>query len=419
MRTSTIGLAAAVVLLAILPGAPAVGADEAGDYVPIGEPLAGASDVASATEIEVGDHLDSLGGPDSDTAQRWYRYERQYPGSTVHFSATIGMLAADPWASDEIEVAAYAGSEECGTARESGSRRQGRLLTSYLAVPGPQVTREECAGAGAFAFSVTRGPSGSGLDIKSPLEIRVIEEPPAIDSAGLAQLDEIEPPAIDLSSPGEDVRGGRSFEDAVALEAGSYRGTLTPGETQIFSVPVGWGQYASAAVEFPPPNTELAAKLGDASRPVSLRLHAPTRAFANTSSSSSSYDAISESSGAGLTAHTLPMAWANRQSSSRANLAASLAGDHYLVVTLADDPTASTGEGSFEVPFVLGVEVTGKVRGTPEYDEGAELLGDPAAEDSETGPLAVVGLAAVGLGLLALIGAVWLAIRRRRGAAAG
>lgn len=402
LLAALVATAAAVAL-----GGPAAGAGEPGPYEPIGEPIVGGSDAASAADIEAGDSLDTLGGPDEEGSQRWYRYERKQPGSTVHVSATISLLGADPSASDALELEAFAGSRDCGSSSVSGSRGQGAVLASYLAVPGSWTSTEECADASAYTFSVTRG--AGGLDVEAPVEIRVIEEPEPVDSAKLARLDEVEPPAIDLSDPGEEVRGGRTFDEAVPLEPGSYRGRLSSGETQIFSLPVGWGQYASAAVEFPPPNTALAAELGDSSRPVALRIHAPTRALAN-AGYGSSYDTISGQTGRTLMAYTLPVAWANRQSSGSA-AASSLAGDHYLLVTMAP---AAAEESAPEVVFTLGVEVGGAVRGTPEYSDGEKLIGDPAGQEGAQGTLAVLGVVAVVLGAAALVAAAWLALRRRR-----
>ena len=425
-----------------------VGERAANPYAAIGTPVTGGPDALSATTIGVGDSLDALTGPGTQGGQRWYRYQRTIPGSTVHFSASMAQLAADPSAWDHLRVAAYAGAVDCGTSYDSVSRQYRPILATYLAVPGYRSYNDACTDAAAYAFSVTRGDStGAGLDIEAPLEIRVIEEPPADDADSLAKSDASEQPPIDLTAPAEGRRGGNSFGEAESIEPGVFSGTLVPGETQIFKVAAGWGQTVSAAAEFPPANAALAEALGDHARYTALWLYSPARGLVSATSDARNQGTFGAHYASSLHGHSYPIAWANRTSTYEHHTAASMAGDYYVAVSLV----GREGERSrVEVPFVLGIDVNGAARGAPSYAEDAAVIGEQpseAADDqvdeqadgqdgaetgAEEGPVeagtddgdeeetSMVKLVATGVvvggGLLALLVAALLLARRRGGA---
>lgn len=426
-----------------------VGERAANPYAAIGTPVAGGPDALSATTIEAGDSLDTLTGPGTAGGQRWYRYERAIPGSTVHFTASMMHVGADPGASDQVQVQGFAGSAECGRDQDSATRQYRPVLAAAVAVPGYRQYDEACTEAAAYTFAVTRGDGTDyGLDVEAPLEIRIIEEPPVVDPDSYARSEDSEQPRIDLSHPADGPEGGNSFGEAEPIEPGALAGTLVPGETQIFKIAAGWGQTVSAAVDFPPANAALAEALGDRSRYTALWLYSPARGLVNSTSYSRSQGTFSAHyTSSALNGQSYPIAWANRTSYVGAQAASSVAGDHYVVVSLVgvEDEQSTT-----EVPFVLGVAVTGKVRGAPSYVDGAAAIGDrpapPADEDeanaaAESGGQEVepadasreatgddggeegagmsglaVGAAVLGGGLLALLVAGLLLARRRAGA---
>ncbi|GAA1751815.1 VWA domain-containing protein [Aeromicrobium alkaliterrae] len=215
-----------------------------------GEPVEGTADVADAPEIAApGQYLDALpaDGP------LHYRIPRTQEGSTIHAGLTF--------------------------AGESGSVGQGVNLTLY---PASGLDGVSCVSSTTYGDSIGQAdpfyfggvstwkadpddpcntedevvlviePTGSGTAGR-PVELAVYEEPPLATGAD-RDLDPA--PASPTWSPltpdadaVEDTVPGTSLASAPLVEDGTYALDITQGETQVFAVPLDWGQSLQAQLD--------------------------------------------------------------------------------------------------------------------------------------------------------------------------
>ncbi|UYM03993.1 vWA domain-containing protein [Solicola gregarius] len=348
-------------------------------YEAIGTPVTGGPGRDQAAEITAGDWLDTLGGPKSDTGQRWYRFKRTVPKSTIHVSATI----ANPTGEDALHLRVYAGQTECGFAQGQGPATYRPFVVAAVAAPGFNEFEDECVNAGELTIMVQRGAPNGGFAKNSdvPVEIRAIEEAPATNAKALpGRLEERAEKKPSMSNP-TDIVGGNTFGNAVEVEPGAYSGTLVPGEAQLFEIDADWGQRVNAAVDFPKPDKALADAIGSYGPAPTLWIYSPSRATASSAFHSAQQSILSSSSTTDLYGHSYPIGYNNRQSFVDAQSAASIAGKYYISVSVARDEDS---KASYEIPFTLGVDVEGKTSNVPEYDGGEPQIGESESDDSTT-----------------------------------
>lgn len=343
----------------------------------IGTPVEGGQDADDAAEIAAGDWKDTLGGADSSTSERWYTFTRTIPKSTLHISATIANQSGE----DALHVNVYAGKTECGYAQDNAPATYRPFLAAALATPGFRESDENCADADEVTIEVARGLPDLGGYAKNtdvPLEIRVIEEPPAGNADQLpAEGDEQEEKKPDMTDPSPIV-GGNTFGNAVEIEPGAYSGTLVPGEAQLFKVDADWGQRVNSALQFPKPTGKLADAIGILGPQTNLWIYSPSRANASSSSHGTQQNGLSSSIPTELDGHTYQIAYNNRARMVDPQVAAALAGEYYISVAI----TQNEGEhDDYEVPFTLGVDLEGKANGEPVYDGGEPTIGGATSDD--------------------------------------
>lgn len=298
-----------------------------------------------------------------------------------------------------------------------------------------------------LTFGVARTSDEPGTEPRD-VELRVALEPIPEDSSGAGEIEsslDAEHPAPAGTDP-TSVAGGGSFNDAPAVESGqTLSDTVVAGENRFYRVPAGYGQNLVLKSRFTQ-NPEHAEQVTvTAFNPVREQL-----SFSSASDGDSvqrdhlAVDASQDGENLGFLPDSIDNAYRWNQSHEYVQ-AASLSGDHYVVVSREFDPEA----GDTELPFELTVDPAGEAQDGPElittaaqYEEsfgpvdgGTEQEPDAGAspdasegtetealdteatssddEDRGTGPLPWI-LGGAGAVLVAG-GALWLGLRRRNG----
>lgn len=368
-------------------------------YLGGGSAVAGGGERHEATEVRSGTWFDTLGAPGSDSDERWYTFERVLATSTLHLHASL-RIRRDPDApvpSDGLQIEAFAGDKACGSGEDRGEGGTDAVLSAYAPIPGLTKPDEECLGADTVTFVVRR--TGDQNVPATPVEIYATEEAAAPAEPLTPVTPDADPPGLDLSSPTGDLQiGAPAFGLAPQLAIGTHSTAIVPGETQIFSVPVGWGQRLSTAARFP--------KSVDGPMTARISVISPNRATVFAPHSADLEDGGDTS----IAAHTPSVAYGNRSSTDAAVAAANVAGDYLVMVSL----TADDDVPRVDVPFVLGVDVFGTEEPRPGYRgelvDDASPLSAAADTDGSSFPWWIAALAVVaGLGVGA---GAWFATRK-------
>ncbi|GAA3068405.1 MULTISPECIES: hypothetical protein [Actinomycetes] len=417
----TIAAMGGALLVMLLPGpeAAAAGEDTVQDTVqePVlqGEEITGGSNPGDAVALSSGtQYLDEF-----TTGTLHYRIPREVAHSTLHVGITTLGQSGD---GDQVrvEMGTWEG-DLCAsdTISSSASGFLDHLRTTHVAAGPPLDGGADgtCGSSEEIVLTIElNADPEDAVSVGQPLEILVYEEPRPV------RLGELPPPDEgfdhDWRDIGRDVSGaleiepGRSFGMAPELEPGStYEVTIRPGETQIFRVPVDWGERLQAEAFFPEPDEHLADRLAGMGS-VSLAVTNPLRALVDHDSGT-----LSTSSATQSRVSPGPVRWFNREFNYNM-----LAGDHYLVVT-ADEHDASDSLSLF---YRLTLDTFGEAGdGAPAYPDDYEGAwptfsgGEVTADGPGTGALtrisalgdstavvavlAVVGLLLIGSGSIVLV----------------
>ncbi|MFF2651341.1 hypothetical protein [Streptomyces sp. NPDC058045] len=218
--------------------------------------------------------------------------------------------------------------------------------------------------------------------------------------------------------------GGAGFGSAVAVETGSFRGSVTPGRTRYYRVPVDWGQQVYAEAELGGTNGAVDANSFDG---VMLSLHNPARTLVV--ERGTSYTGSSRS----VALDPLPpVDYRNRFAARTERAAMRFAGWYYLAVSVAPDVGLKFGKGPYAL--TLRVKVSGRAKSGPLYngkpvpaaafgvtdrDREAAANGDSAdagaGATKPDGAMRTLAVAAFGAGLtLVLVLGGWTVLARRR-----
>ena len=401
-----------------------------------GERIDGGDTEASAVPVSAGQYIDTLGRAGSEN---WYLVERQIPGSSIQFG--VAGKSSD-W-SDEVELSTFpAGSSatsSCGSENWYEGATGGDMLFGIARMVDPRAFSSEDPACidGDLLVLVARGPVNGGT---SPVdtELVIVEEPPVPSTNGL-------PPGLignEWTEPAptgtpSKVLGGTSFADAQPIEPGIYTGDIVPGETQVFALDVAWGEQPVFDVVFPRRRGALAAAAGLYDITVRSRLFTPVRGqftYSDQLDGPDPFAPLVREDAVLIGAAGPEVRYLNRESPDTSVASASVPGTYYLSVEASRD---EQGE-SYTLPFTMRVDLptTGTEAGEPDY-EGTDATPpepptasassseepDPddsteAAEDSSDEGLGsvrlVAGVAAGGLGVVAILGAALLLLLRRR-----
>lgn len=384
-----------------------------------GEEVEGATHFADDRPVlePGGQYLDTI-HPDN----RYYTIPRTMEGSTLH----VGVTTLRDLDSDRAfsHIKANLGTSEWD-GNDSGGSRTGMCEWVYLtestraravmartggltSVPDPGGTHEDCGSDDEMILSVELQEDDEAYAGK-PFEIVVWEEPPAENAEELPErysdnIGSVEWHDMELDERSEnEVLGGNSFNNATPLDPGeTYAGTSLLGETQVFRVPVDWGEQLQVELLFPE-DADVPSPLGIGGS--ELQVINPHRGDVVPNQSSANHPHrvwdINFAQGGRQTAQvqTYPVQYNNRTPNNYGRTApgdTAVAGDYYVVVNVGEysDPNVST-----QLPFYLHVETfsdgsTGEVE--PVYAEttGGQSEGGscvPPEEDEEEAEEAGVG----------------------------
>ncbi|MDO5093186.1 MAG: hypothetical protein Q4D79_07155 [Propionibacteriaceae bacterium] len=230
-----------------------------------GTPVQGAQEVADAPVLALGQYTDVSQASSSGKVLRYYRIQRQWPGSTLRVNAVAYLPGGT--AGESYDVGAWnfelatSGGTRCShlTDYNKNGRGTGTIVSATLVsfqldpkATKPGADAEACASATELVYKIERGAGTGG---ETPIEIRVIEEPPAENAAelptGVSEVPKnisssVESPASGTPEP---MTGGSSFNDAATVGPGTFTAEVTPGQKMFFKTRLDYGQQAVFAVD--------------------------------------------------------------------------------------------------------------------------------------------------------------------------
>lgn len=362
-----------------------------------GTPVDGGPELALATLLETGTYADEI-RPDEE---KWYRYERTMPGSTV----IVSRYEQQPGAFSNLFM---------DVTTEDGSRCSGgpgdhlhAIFTGYSTIVDGHDHEDTCSNEPLLIKVSTAG------DEMTEFGLGIVEEPEVTNAGTLpAAVDD-----ADFTMPmpvvTETVTPGSSFGDAAVLEAGhSYSTSIVAGEVQAFRVAVDWGQQLAVRIDRPGLTPAQYEGIDASTNYFDLQILNPERA--------SVYDDLtgddvgtSGRAGAAPTRQvvgTVPVRWRNREGASPAYTS----GDYYVLYS-----AGFKSDRSVELPYSITVEVTGEKAGAPTYAEidppaNVDDPGQPSDPDESESSTTIIAAAVLGAIALGACGFGLLLLRRRR-----
>ncbi|MEU0301897.1 hypothetical protein ABZ252_20875 [Streptomyces sp. NPDC006175] len=268
-----------------------------------------------------------------------------------------------------------------------------------------------CQQAGDYLYTVTRVGTKTGGGAEWPIELTFMAEPGLKPGATAPQAPtswSSEAPSPPDGTP-QKVSGGTGFNDAAAVDEGTWRDDLQPGDSRFYKVPVAWGQQLFLRAQLANGTAD-----GTSFTVNGLRLALYNTARGPVSDKSIGYNGAP----AGVDLGTAPAAYANRfGGESTAESAMRFQGWYYVQVTL--DPEVPRG-----VPMTLNVTRKGTAQPGPPYDGDPEAagfgLGDTGPGSGENLTMRAIGFAGIGAGTVLVLGlGAWQLLSRRRHPAEG
>lgn len=245
---------------------------------------------------------------------------------------------------------------------------------------------EKCGLAGESVIQLTRTANNRVRTGGLPVELVVLFEPPVKNATSLpAPLTErgTDLPAPQVPRTGRAVKGGATLNEAPNVTSGeTVADGIRAGETRYFRVPVGWGQRAVAAAQFDALSEKLPS--GSSLAEMDIRIYDPVRRQVPAEDIADASSLYSPGASYLISTTTPEIRWRNRESDDDKIVKSSLAGEHYISVTLE----VSDELQDAVVPFRMRVDVTGEVTGEPDYQQQPDLPAEPA---TPTAPSAASG----------------------------
>lgn len=397
-----------------------------------GEPIEGGREVGDAPDMQApGQYLDTM----PIDGELYYRIPRTQNGSTIHAGLTFPSESGT--IGDGVNLSLYPASDVEGVSCVSTVAFGNAVGQSKPFFFGGISTWQEDASDPCNTDDevVLKVDSFSAVNAGKPLEIAVYEEPPLAGGADsdLQPAPEAEPwsPLEPLTDPADDVVPGSSLASAPVLEDGSYTLDVSQGETQVFAVPLDFGQYLQA--QFDATLTAETVDVAVAGSGIRVEVIGPLRTNDGISLYGEEPDDWTVTALSNMKAGTAFRTGAQTYDISYLNRAKSLSergpampGLRYVRVSF------EAPEGSANQPYTLTVATSGEAgEGAPEYDTSelpapeadSSLVSSPVQNvDSEATsadgggddggfPVLPVGLGAAGV--LALLAAGALLLRSR------
>ncbi|MFH0411037.1 VWA domain-containing protein [Corynebacterium sp. L4756] len=290
-------------------------------------------------------------------------------------------------------------------------------------------TSEECGADGHVDFSVSRrGNFMEGEDI--PLELTITR------MAGEDVSDVPEPEAdsdvaeVSLPAKTSDTNPGTWFDDAAEIPADGVEAVETdivPGETHFYKVPAEYGQRLAATLR--PDGTDVERAAGVSADQLEIKLfNAARQPTANAETASPSNDSVA------TIGHAAPLNYRNIDDGTSTTNRLWLDGEQYISVNyrrIGGGENGEVGDGEQHTArYSLAALIDGEPQPGPTFSAASEETSAPAegeagaadssedepqaaAEESDSG-FGAMGWTLGGVGVLVLIGAAVVLIRRQK-----
>jgi Ca-activated chloride channel family protein len=202
-----------------------------------------------------------------------------------------------------------------------------------------------------------------------PFELLVGTRPKITDFASLPPAITVEQMRAAEDEPFEpngtisSVVGGASFTDAPQLEPGRYSDSLRAGEQLIYKIPVTWGQRPRIRVTLET-DTQSARELSRPGILAEVTMVSPTlRSLGRTGPNGGNF--WKGDRPVTLTGEGVELRARNIEASGPIARSASLAGDQYAVVSMAEPLGRDASQ--FAAPLTISVDVAGDEAGVPKF----------------------------------------------------
>ncbi|MFB8003989.1 VWA domain-containing protein [Nocardia sp. NPDC056000] len=396
------------------------------NYAASGTPITGTNDYRTAPVATQGHYLDTVGQHE----KRYYGVDVPADG-TAYFSGVVSfprlpdINVADDFNTMNIRVFDRDGKDcnvfEYGQASHSSDGVTLAVSLTFRGAVQGAAGSGTCHGAGRYYFQLDWDKVSNGLPQRVPLEMMIGVEPGVTDRGPAAS--EIATAFTDPGGAELPVTGGGSLASAATLGgAGRYTDTLRPGEYVFYRVKADWGQGLAYRVNFAAnggTGTKATSNIATVLySPVAAQVASDTHVYTGTDVSLPNSD---------KSIATVPIRYANRDSSTSAVTRQAVAGWYYIAVKLGS-PVEAGDERA--VPIRLDLSLAGAPEPGPKYASGAtgSVTGDgskgtagtqaaPAdvssSDEGLRGPI-LIAMAAAAVVLIGALTAVLL-IRRRRG----
>lgn len=376
-RVAATVAAAVVVLLAAAPGQASL-ADDAvelgGTPVPGGT---GSTDPAAPTELTAGVWLDELGS-DVASGTHYYKYTRTTEGEETSTVLVGAMTTGIPNASDSINLdVTTLDDDSCASNNASRGTGLWPFGTSVFAGSTDAESWEgACVEARTLRIKLTHNGVG---DQAVPVAIKIVEEARVETIAGLPPGVEPETsvPTPEVSGEAEPLAGETSLAEAPELTTGRFTTTLIEGGSQVWKVPLDWGQNLIVRARIPKvkPQDEYDSVYGPR---VELSFLNPMGGTTESLYEDEATDGtVDDEEPVELIHATGPVRLRPRYDDT---YGVTTPGDFYVVLGAA--PSDNTERQPRELPVTLDVEVRGERSGVPSYfKEPPYLVGPDTQKD--------------------------------------
>lgn len=402
-----------------------------------GIPVTGTPDRAGAPKIKRGQYLDKA----PLTGSVSYRINRVKPGSTIHVGLTLGGAGGSAGSGVRLRLHDGAGKDatQCSSALAFGSAIGERHPLLFGSASSWSKTPNSTCNTSDAVYATIENDDQELAG--HPVEIAVYVEPPLADPSGRNLMAAPTRPTWETLKPGtpvDDVVPGTSIASAPVVEDGTYGLDINPGESQVFAIPLDWGQHVQAQVDAP--LNDAIKNAGGAGSGVEVNIISPVRGGSEvsfygvepsdwtTTAFGNLWTQPENTFRTGAQSQTI--SYLNRSSFSSDVNTADLAGVHYIQVTYNVIKDVN-------LPYTLTLKTNGAAgEGAPEYAKVASIVapqadsklvtstvtqsgtsGNPHAtsgKKSASGDLPVLPIGLGLIGVVALGGAAYVFLSSRR-----
>ena len=214
-----------------------------------GEKVTGGSQPVDAPTLDAGkQYLDKL--PLAGSTQ-YYRIDRTIPRSTIHVGTTARTAAGSIGSGVSMELRAENTDSTCESQSSYGNGvgADKPLLAASVSNADP-IAEEECFAAEYYTLAIELSIDDDLA--RTPFELVVYEEPPIAKGAENDLPPVSEEPSWTPMEPRNAESGvapGTSLANAPVVDDGTYSLDIQSGETQVFAVPLDWGQRLQVQID--------------------------------------------------------------------------------------------------------------------------------------------------------------------------